>query len=491
VEKTMKLFRLLFFIFPFISSHTFCQNISGDSILISKVLPMLTDSSWQGGIIAITAKDLKDNKVLIDFNGNYKLNPASILKLITTGAALHILGPDFRFKTEIGYTGTIQDSVLNGNIIIKGYGDPTLYSSYFSTYYKKNNPFDSLAILLKNKGIKIVHGKIIGDATFFDYNLPTSTWIVGDIANYFGASPCALSIFDDEYSLYFATADTIAPAHLLSMKPTDIPIEIINQLKGGKVTNDQSIIYGDIFDSTRLVTGFIPLKSDSFEVRGSLPNPPAIAALTLRNKLKEYQIDVNDSVLNRFEYNYKPDTSKKFQLLITHYSPTLADIINITNLYSINLFAEHIARLCGYTRYKSTTTEMGALAIHRFWQKYTGNMLLYDASGLSRFNAISTQQFVSVLDYMYTKSSYKKIFYNSLPVAGESGTLTKMFAQSKAKGKIVAKTGTMSNIRSLAGYINTDKKHVIAFTIIVNNCPLPSKLIKQKIEEIILKLFFE
>jgi D-alanyl-D-alanine carboxypeptidase/D-alanyl-D-alanine-endopeptidase (penicillin-binding protein 4) len=91
---------------------------------------------------------------------------------------------------------------------------------------------------------------------------------------------------------------------------------------------------------------------------------------------------------------------------------------------------------------------------------------------------------------MYNQSSFKKQFFQSLPVAGESGTLTKFFERSKAKGKVFAKTGTMSQIRGLAGYIQPDKKTTIAFCIIVNNSPLSANLIKQKIEQMILQLFF-
>ena len=485
----MKIFLAILLVLFFSSSYN--QVFKGDSIYIKKSVSLLTDSNWQGAVVAITAKDLTDNKLMIDYNGSLKLTPASIVKLITTGAALHILSPSFRFKTEFYYSGEIHDSILNGDVIIRGYGDPTLYSRFFKTFYEKNSPFDTLAIILKNRGIKYIKGRIIGDASFFDYNLPTSTWIVGDVANYFGASPCGLNIYNNEYSLYFKTSDTIAPAILKNIYPDNIPIELKNFLKGGKVSNDQSIIYGDLFDSTRIVVGLIPLKSDSFEVRGSIPNPPLLAANFLQEVLEKQGISVADAPAFRMEYNYVNDTTEKKQLIYTHYSPNLSQIINLTNLYSINLFAENIARLCGYEQYKSTTTESGTLAINRFWKNKTGEMLLYDASGLSRFNGVSTQQFVSVLEYMYTKSSYKKVFYNSLDVAGENGTLSKMFLKSKAKGKVIAKTGTMTNIRSLSGYIQTKEKHTIAFTIIVNNCPQSSKWIKEKIEQIILKLFFE
>lgn len=466
------------------------QNIEGDTAYFNKLLPIVTDSSWDGAIIGFTAKDLTDDKLILDFNGNYKLIPASILKIISTSAALHILSPQFRFKTEFYINGNIVDSVLNGNIIIKGYGDPTLYSHFFDSCYQKNSPYDSIVLLLKKKGIKIINGSIIGDASFYDYNLPTSTWSVGDIANYYGSSPTALNIYNNEYSLFFRTADTIGYATLLSISPQNIPIELINKVKSAKISGDKSIIYGDIFDSTRIIVGSIPIKSDSFEVRGSIPNPPLAAAIALQIKLKENGIKCQNTPLYRMEYNYIPDTNEKNILFYTHYSPPLSDIVFATNLYSINLFAESIVRMCASKLYKTTSIESGILAIKRFWEKTTGNMLLYDASGLSRYNAVSTRQFVSVLEFMYKKSEYKNYLYNSLPIAGKSGTLSKMFVNSKAKGKVIAKTGTMTNIRSLAGYIITNNNHIIAFTIIVNNCPQSSKWIKNKIEDIILKLFF-
>jgi len=482
---------LLFIIFILKSQITLSQVISGDSIYIKKAYSLFNDSSWQGSIVAFTAKDIINNKILLDVNGHYRLTPASIVKLITTAAGLHILGSNFRFKTELGYTGIINDSILYGDIIIKGYGDPTLYSPFFKYYYQKNDPFDSLVIKLNKLGVKQITGRVIGDASFFQYNLPISTWVFGDIANYYGATPCALSIYNNEYSLFFSTKDTSNQAKLLNIFPPSVKIELYNKLITSKITNDQSIIYSDIFDSTSIIVGMIPENKDSFEVRGSIRNPAQTAAIELKNRLLKANIIVCDTTFSYYEYNYLPDTSKKYIILHTHNSPQLSEIVYQTNLYSINLFAEHISRLCGWHRYKNTTPEMGNQAINRFWQKYTGDMLLYDGSGLSRFNAISTQQFVNVLEFMYNQSSYKKQFYQSLPVAGETGTLKKMFDKSIAKGKIVAKTGTMTQVRSLAGYIHPDKKTTIAFCIIINNSPLPTNLIKQKIEQIILQLFFK
>ncbi|MCX7861407.1 MAG: D-alanyl-D-alanine carboxypeptidase/D-alanyl-D-alanine-endopeptidase [Bacteroidales bacterium] len=490
MNKLLHSFLLIIVLFLAYNKHFLAQTFTGDSIYIKKIMPLIIDSSWQGSIIAFTAKDITNNKLLVDVNGLYKLNPASIVKLITTGAGLHILGSNYRFKTEFGYTGYIKDSVLFGNIIIKGYGDPTLYSRFFKDYFKKNDPFDSVASKLTRLGVRIVKGKIIGDATFFQYNLPNSTWIVGDVANYYGASPSGLAIYNNEYSLYFSSKDTSRKTNLLNIAPLSVNIELINKVTSANISNDQSIIYGDLFDSTRLIVGNIPFNKDSFEVRGSIGNPALVAATELKKRLQNNNIIINDTVSFRYEYNFTADTTEIVTIIHQHYSPPLSEIVTLTNLYSINIFAEHIARLCGWQRYKNTTPEMACTAVNRFWQKSTGNMILYDGSGLSRYNAVSTQQFINILEFMYNQSSYKKIFFQSLPIAGESGTLSKFFERTKAKGKVFAKTGTMTHIRSLAGYIQPDKKTTIAFCIIVNNSPLPSNLIKQKMENIILQLFF-
>ncbi len=447
----------IFFVLLLIANKiTFSQVITGDSTYIKKALSLFNDSLWNGSIVAFTAKDISNNKILLDVNGNYKLTPASIVKLITSSAGLSILGSNYRFTTELGYTGNIIDSILYGNIVLKGYGDPTLYSSYFKSYFSKNDPFDSLVTKLLKLGVKVIKGKVIGDATFFQYNLPPSTWVVGDISNYYGASPCALSIYNNEYSLFFSTKDTSKLTKLLNVYPSSVKIELNNKLGTSKnISNDQSIIYGDLFDSTTIIIGMIPFNKDSFEVRGSIRNPAQTAAIELKNKLSKANITINDTTLSYYEYNYNQDTSVKFSIIHKHYSPTLNEIVYITNQYSVNLFAEHISRICGWRYYKKTTPEMGNRAISQFWKKYTDEMLIYDGSGLSRFNAVSTQQFIRILEFMYNQSSYKKHFYKSLPVAGETGTLTKMFDKTKAKGKIVAKTGTMSQIRSFIFFNKT------------------------------------
>jgi D-alanyl-D-alanine carboxypeptidase/D-alanyl-D-alanine-endopeptidase (penicillin-binding protein 4) len=350
--------------------------------------------------------------LLIDVNGSYKLNPASLVKVITTAAGLHILGANYRFKTEFGYTGYIKDSTLFGNIIIKGYADPTLYSRFFKSYYQKNSPFDSVAIKLKKMGIKEIRGKVIGDATFFQYNLPNSTWIVGDIANYYGATPTGLSIYNNEYSLYFSTKDTTLQAKLLNISPESLPIELINKIKASNITNDQSIIYGDIFDSTRLIVGAIPINKDSFEVRGSIGNPSLVAAIELNNRLKSYQITTTDSVAFRYEYNYTKDTTEQFLLLHTHFSPVLSEIVNQTNLYSINLFAEHISRLCGWQQYKNTTPEVGCQAVNRFWQKLPAICFFTTVLGFPDTMPLAHNSLLAYSNLCTTKAALKNNFFN-------------------------------------------------------------------------------
>lgn len=458
------------------------QTLS-DSLLRKKILNIITDSSWNGAIISIYAKNLKDNSIVFEYNSNLKLNPASCLKIVSTALALQTLTPSYRYKTEFYLEGQQNDSIFDGNLIIKGYGDPTLYSNFFKKYYLQHSPFDTIAEILIKLGIKKINGKIIADASLFGvYNIPNSTWIIGDVSNYYGATVDAINIFDNEYSLYFSTKDSLK---LLSIEP-NIPIDLNINVSPANINSDQSVIYGDIFDSTRIITGLIPANRDTFEVRGSIPNPPLIAARFLYEKLKKYGIDVSN-------YDVVRDTSlKKFSnLLYVFYSPPLKDIVYYTNKYSVNLFAEALEKQVALSKYKNPSDEMEITALKRFIKPIAGDIIVYDACGLSRYNAISSGQLVDVLTYMYKNSSYKNVYFNSLPIAGESGTLAKYFRNTKANKKVFAKTGTMSGVKALCGYAEPKKNTIYAFSIIINNYIQPTSWINSKIEEIVLKLFFE
>ena len=175
---------------------------------------------------------------------------------------------------------------------------------------------------------------------------------------------------------------------------------------------------------------------------------------------------------------------------MTTWSPKLIDIINLTNMNSINLYAEHLMNQIGRFKYKSGDTGSGSQATTLFWK---GNdldvdgMYVYDGSGLSRFNSITAKHLVGVLKHM-NQSKNKDLFIKSLPVAGKTGTMRNMGKGTIASGKVRAKSGTMTRIKSYSGYVTTKDKKNIAFALIVNNFSCTSFQMKKKIEKIMIKI---
>ncbi|MCX7953825.1 MAG: D-alanyl-D-alanine carboxypeptidase/D-alanyl-D-alanine-endopeptidase [Bacteroidales bacterium] len=481
----MKHYKIVFTLF-YINIKIFSQYYD-NSVIQQKFESWLNSDILSGSLIAVYIKDLSENKDLIRYNENIYLQPASLNKLFTTAAALEILKPDYRFKTEIGYTGYIKDTILYGNIVIKGFGDPTLYSKHFKNYYDSIAPFNNTIEKLKKLNIKKIKGKIIADATYFSYNIHNPNWIIGDAGNYFGSPACALSIFGNEYSLVFNTKKYSTPK-LVAIKPDIIGINLIQEIKCAKINEDQSFIMTNLFDTTQIITGEIPCGKDSFEVKGAILNPPYFAAKFLKKLFSENKIIVEtDSIEVLINYTTDKKNSINYTLLHTIYSPPLKEIIKLTNQKSINIFAENIGYVCAKETFGIADYIHSVRSIAKILHSITDNLYICDCCGLAKCNLVTAKQVNNLLEYEF-KSKYKDVFFNSLAVAGKSGTMYKMFKNTKLEGKVIGKTGTLRNIRNIAGYILKDNK-TYSYVIIVNNCPKNISDINDKIIELFLKLF--
>ncbi|PIX35760.1 MAG: D-alanyl-D-alanine carboxypeptidase/D-alanyl-D-alanine-endopeptidase [Bacteroidetes bacterium CG_4_8_14_3_um_filter_31_14] len=472
-----------------VACYGYSQNKFSDTLnnFNKEIVKFISDSELQNSSISFYAIDLKTNQIIGEINPDLLLSPASTMKLFTTTTALETFGPEYTFSTKIGFNGFIKNSVLYGNIIIKGEGDPCLMSNNFKSNYL--NVFKNIVEECKKIGINKVQGKIIGDASFYTDNFAPSTWILADVANYYGASPWALSIFDNEYKLFFNTGEKAGDSTFITKKEPEISlINLNNIVKSDNVSGDQSIIYGGLFDNYRVATGKLPLHKSDFEVKGSIPNPPIYAALLLKQELNKNGIIVTDSVQSIYEYSINTDSLQTPNFFYTIKSPLLKDIIYYTNIKSVNLYAEHLLRQLGIKFFNNGSNEYGINAVTKYWQNKCGKFLMFDGSGLSRFNAVSSKQLVEVLKYMKNESKNFSYFYNSLPIASRSGSLTTMFKGTFAENNLHAKSGYMTGVRSYAGYIKSKSSKEIAFAIILNNYISSPSVIKGKIEELLVKL---
>lgn len=462
------------------------QALAPSNSIQASVNQFVVDPSIQNGSFSFYCIDLDSQKVIASYDERRSLVPASTQKVVTTATALDVLGPNYRTKTLIQYTGYIDTNcVLHGDVYIKGGGDPALGGDRFKKRYE--GLMQKWANAIVQLGIDSIDGRVIGDATAFSDDIAPATWIWGDLGNYYGAGPCGLSIYENKLRLEFSSGPEAGDSTtIICTKPYVPGLLIDNQVKAAKIKNDQAYIVGGPYAFNRVAKGAIPKGKESFEVRSALPDPAYLAAFDFEHELHMHGVKVGKhaSTLRRLRlFENFVDTAERQEVFKT-YSPALSSLIKYTNMYSVNLYAEHILNFIALRKKGKGSTTSGANYVLGHWKKkgvdVTG-MYVSDGSGLSRFNAINAKQMVQILAYMRT-SKHWKVFKGSLPVAGKSGTLTRYCRGSNSYNNLTAKSGTMTRVKSFAGYVKSKSGRNLAFCMIVNNFTCSQGQLKKKLE---------
>ena len=463
----------------------FAQNTIQDA-----VNKFCSDEAFKYASISIEVVNLKTNKIIASHNPNKSLPSASTAKLFSTATALEILGPNFKPKTRIYKDGYIDSTgKLIGNIWIRGGGDPSLGSKYFVSKANKKQFLHKWKDKIIQLGINTISGSIIADASEFGYKGAPDGWSWEDLGNHYGAGPSGLTIFDNILNFKFNTSNIVnVPVTLSSIEPYSPGLEFFNYINSSNRNGDNVYFYGGPYSKTVFASGTLPINRKDFLVKASLPNPEVQFAYEFEKILEDNNINVlSDYKSSRFDFE-KTFSNKIYNdknLIYTHQGEYLINIINYTNRNSVNLFAEHLISLIGYEKNKNGSTNDGVQIMNEFWRSKfsTKGLYLKDGSGLSRSNAISAKHLIRLLIYMNT-SKYNIEYKSSLPITGVNGTLKYLCKNQAADGRIHAKSGTMSRIKSYAGYINSKTGKEYAFALIINNHICNSKLLKQKIESL-------
>ena len=442
---------------------------------------------FKNASIGLIAMDFENGEILGNYNSHLSLTPASILKIVTTATALEILGAKTQFKTSLYYKGEIDSNkVLHGDLIIIGGGDPALGSEIFDKIYNKPYFFSTWADSIKKLGIDSIDGFIIGDDSYFNNIDVPSTWIWGDMGNYYGAFASGLSIFENTYKIKFEPEDsTGANAKISEIVPKINSLIIENEVTISDTNKDLAYIYGAPYQNERKIEGTIPKHKNEFIVKGSIPNPAEVALNEIKSELNKINV-----ICNKGTKIEKIITDSLLHFITEIKSPTVEEIVKITNLRSHNLFAEHLALQVGKARNKNLNYNIAVNTIVEFWKSKnieTSGMSLYDGSGLSRYNIITPKQMADVLFYMKNSKNYSS-FYSSLPTAGESGTLSGMWKNSIAKGRVNAKSGYITRVRNYAGYMTSISGKKIIFVVMLNNFNCSAADSKNHVEKLFDKM---
>jgi D-alanyl-D-alanine carboxypeptidase/D-alanyl-D-alanine-endopeptidase (penicillin-binding protein 4) len=475
-------------IYAFLISIFFISNAFSQNNVEKVILNFQCDAVNKNGTISFLAIDLQTGEKIGDLNSTKAITAASTTKLFSTCSAIEILGSDKKTVTRVYYSGKINEKgELTGDIWIRGGGDVSLGSKYFSKESKELDFFSSWADSLKQKGIKKINGSIIADASEFGYQGTPKGWHEGDIGNYYGAFASGINFYDNTIKLIFKTQSVGSKAQLIDIFPNVPGLVLSNSVIASKIGGDDSSISGIAYSLNRKITGKLPANRERFIVKGSMPDPEHLLAHEFIRVLQEKGITITGvAKTTRLNKMSKPSYDTDQKLLFQHESKSIKEIAYWTNVKSVNLFAEGLVNLLGYFSFGDGSTESGLNVVRNYWKGKINcsNLILNDGSGLSRLNAISAQHFCELLKYMSTSKNYED-FKSTLPVAGKNGTISTLCKGGSGEGRIYAKSGTLNNTKSFAGYIDSKTGKKIAFAIIVNNFNCSSNQITLKMEKIL------
>jgi len=444
--------------------------------------------------ICFYAIDVNTGEVLAELNPDMALAPASTQKLFTTATALEVLGPDFRFKTKIEYVGKIDSAskTLNGFVIIKGGGDPTLGSKYFAE--TRNETFFYKWIdALKKEGVVKISGGIIADARVFGHDIVPPAWAWEDMGNYFGAGANGLSVMDNIYTLTYNTGTKVGDTCIISdIYPKIDGLQIDNTVTAANIKSDNSYIFGAPYTYFRYIRGELPVGRTKYTVKGSMPDPALFTAQMFKQKLEKHGIIVDKAASSfRLSPEYAKTDNQVHTIISELKSPSLAQIIRVTNYRSVNLYAEHLLCQIGVKQKKQPSTKFAAKLVTEFWKNKgmdVGGLSINDGSGLSRYNTITAKQMVFLLEYMKTKSKNSELFRASLPIAGKEGTVRYLCKGTSAEGNMRLKSGSIRFISAYAGYLTTKSGREVAFFINVNNYLGEGSVVRRKMGTVLTAL---
>lgn len=442
---------------------------------------LVNNSLLQNANISLLVRDVATNTTVCEYHSKNSVVPASTMKLVTTATALELLGADFRFQTKLEMDGKVSaDGVLNGNLYIRGGGDPTLGSEKLgdTTFLVK------WVEAIKNRGIRKINGRVIADAGLFDDEGVNPKWTWEDMGNYYAAGIYGISYLDNTYRLVLRSGSVGTTPTVLRVVPEIANLKIDNRLMSSSISFDSAYFYGAPHSDYRTVTGEIPANRAEFVTKGDIPNPALLLAQHFSDRLIQNDVAVRDLPTDSI------DRASERTTIYTHDSPPLSEIITETNVRSNNLYAECVFKYLALQNKAVATNAEAVQVIKAFWKSKglsVDQLFMYDGSGLSPSDAVSAQFFVELLSYMQTKSLNKDVFFRSLPVAGENGTLKSFLLKTPLQGKVHAKSGTISRVKSYAGYIDNKGKQLV-FALLINNPNGSSKAVTRKMEEFLLQV---
>jgi D-alanyl-D-alanine carboxypeptidase/D-alanyl-D-alanine-endopeptidase (penicillin-binding protein 4) len=386
-----------------------------------------------------------NGEVLFEHHARRSFIPASSLKTVTTATALEILGPEFRFQTELRATAPMTEGVIEGDLVIVGGGDPLLSLAHVKAW----------AAELKSRGLVRVKGRVVGDGRLFPGTIFADFWNWGDIGNAYGSAVSGLNLEHNRYEAVFDAGDKEgAPARFVKAYPDVAGVQWINEvLTGAAGSGDGVVIHGGERTGVIHLRGSAPLGMEGFVVGGAVPDPERFAAHHLREALVAAGVSVEGAAVSVHSLAQQAEPlPQAANTLITHQSDSLLDLITSIHATSDNHETECLYRLLG-VRAKKAPDDV----VREHW---LGRGLVFEGLRMVDGCGLARADFIRPIDLA-------KLQY--LAAHGPHGDAYKKSLLSKEDGSLRWKGGAMSGVRTVTGYVVGASDEELCFAFMANH----------------------
>ncbi len=478
---------LLFCCFLFHANSVFAAD---NNSLQAFVDSLLSQKSLQGSSWSLQFIDPEQDEVIIERDSERLLIPASIVKMVTSAAAVDRLGPDFRFITRFYNSIPLSaEGLLNGDLIVFAGGDPSMETKKVDSL--RATWTENIADSLYSHGLREILGNIRLSTNAYRLECAPSAWEIGDVKEGFAPTVDGFGFNNNVCRLSIFPGDSVGALAKLKIDPLYSPLTIHSNIMTGEKDADNWVdYYITPCQSEVSVAGIIASEDDGEFLWMPIQDPAAYFGEALKASLIKRGITVSGAVqVERYglsERNYRTPFYK-------HESAPLTATLSLMNKDSDNYSAEYVLRALGIDRVGSGSAEAGLKAIRTFLNRNkikSRQIRLVDGCGLARRNLCSASGLTALLTVMHRHKNSNEFKY-TLAHSGIDGTLDYRMSSRKLAGRVRGKTGTMTFASSLAGYITLQSGRDIVFAILCNNFSSSRHHVRGIQDQIIERVFDE
>lgn len=424
---------------------------------------ILNEDALREAEVSFMATSLDDGTVIAESNADRLINPASNVKLVTAAAALDILKPEYRFKTEYYTRGVLKNGVLYGDLVVKGYGDPTVV----------NERLVRVANELYLFGIERITGAIIVDASYFDGQSEAKGWELEEAPDRaYAAGVGGLSFNYNAIAVYVRPGERGQPA-VVKLDPPVEAAALEGEVQTGRWRGGMHIVskHDRLTGNTLVqVGGAVGYRDSPRRIYRRMWDPAYYFGSALISFMQQRGVKVRHRVI-------KGSVPEGARLVLVDRSPTLTEIVGDLNHYSNNFIAETLVKAISKKAPGAEEEDRpgnfkdGLALVRQFLEQKVGfrpgSYVYENGSGLNDVNRLSARQVIQLLTYMRRDFEIGTEFVTSLAIAGTQGTIGFRMRDTVAERRLRAKTGTLRGVSALSGYVEDPAGGTIAFAILV------------------------